>query len=281
MTSPCWNAFLTRLAGQGMVCLTLLLTAILSPSVVAEAAGTRVRIIDTWPEGNHVNLGRDQTFYVRLAYESETPVRIWARPYHEGEPAHAGSHASPRYSGRGEALGWFFLMEPGTRVDEIQVTAGDGSSAGTALMAVWRGQIFASSKPAQTGAPPQWVEELRRQEKAAHDREVREAMAQPVPPGEAILAAVFMWGVLAVGLVGLVWPWWALMRWRGKWLLGAALPALLMTLVVLRLVIGIAVDPGSHNLWPFELLIGGLVSSVVMVVLVVARRLTARMAKAP
>ncbi|MGQ0557510.1 MAG: hypothetical protein ACT4PN_16375 [Nitrospiraceae bacterium] len=72
-------------------------------------AGTVVRILDTWPPGNYVTLGKNQNFYLRLAYETDKPISIWARPYFKGKPAKAGSNTSLSYSGTGETFGWFFF----------------------------------------------------------------------------------------------------------------------------------------------------------------------------
>src|SRR3546814_2356088 len=53
-----------------------------------------------------------------------------------------------------------------------------------------------------------------------------------------------------VGLLALALPAWALWRWRGGWRIAAMVPAALMAFVVLRIVVGVAIDPTSHNLWP-------------------------------
>jgi hypothetical protein len=47
-----------------------------------------------------------------------------------------------------------------------------------------------------------------------------------------------------------------------------------MGFVVLRLMIGIAGDPTSHNLWPFEILQAGALSVVMIAALLIARRFT-------
>src|SRR5262245_27097982 len=72
-------------------------------------ADTTVQVLETHPAGETVTLGQRESFYLRLAYASETPVRIWAQPFFRGEPARAGSNPSLTYSGTGEAIGWFFL----------------------------------------------------------------------------------------------------------------------------------------------------------------------------
>ena len=66
----------------------------------------------------------------------------------------------------------------------------------------------------------------------------------------------------------------ALVSWRGGWRMAAAVPAALMGFVVIRLLVGISIDPTSHNLWPFEILMVGVLSTVIMVLLTLARRAT-------
>ena len=73
-------------------------------------------------------------------------------------------------------------------------------------------------------------------------------------------------------VAGIVLPLWSVWKWRGGWRIAAALPAAAMGFVVLRILIGTAVDPTSHNLWPFEILQVGVVGLVVIGVLAVVRR---------
>ena len=47
----------------------------------------------------------------------------------------------------------------------------------------------------------------------------------------------------------------------------------MMAFVVLRIVVDVARDPTSHNLWPFELLMWGAASVGILGALAVARRL--------
>ena len=79
--------------------------------------------------------------------------------------------------------------------------------------------------------------------------------------------------MLGLILGGLGAPAWALWKWRGGWRVAAAVPALIVAFVVLRIVVDTARDPTSHNLWPFELLMWGAGSVAIVVALAVARRL--------
>lgn len=244
-------------------------------SIDCARAGTVVHVIETWPSGEHLTLGKNQNFYLRLAYETDKPVRIWARPYFNGKPANVGSNPSPTYSGQGETYGWFFFMRPGDVVDEIRITAGDGSISNTPVVAVWRGDIVGGSEVGERQAQPAWIEEMSVHVKAAEeaDRVYRAGTQKPLSRADRVFLAGFGWAVLACGLFGLFMPAWAVWRWQGAWRMAAAVPAAAMGFVIMRIVVDALRDPTSHNLWPFEILIAGSVSTVVMIALYLAHNL--------
>jgi hypothetical protein len=57
---------------QGLAIL-LALTAWFGP-ICGAYADTTVRVIETWPAGDAIVLGRNQNFYLRLAYETDKLV---------------------------------------------------------------------------------------------------------------------------------------------------------------------------------------------------------------
>ena len=234
-------------------------------------ADTTVRVVETFPAGDEVVLGRNQNFYLRLAYATDKPVHIWARPYFQGREVDAGSNPSGTYNGSGETFGWFFLMQPGEEVDEVRIKAGDGSTRNTPVIAIWRGHIKGGGADV-TAAEPGWVGEMKARTKAEQDRAMREQMNKPSSAGDVVLFGGFMLAMLGVGLLAFAAPAWGLWRWRGGWRIAAAVPAAMMAFVVLRIVIGGATDPTSHNLWPFEVLQAGALSVVVMLALLAARK---------
>lgn len=235
-------------------------------------AGTVVRIVETWPPGNYVTLGKNQNFYLRLAYETDKPISIWARPYFKGKPVNAGSNTSPSYSGTGETFGWFFFSHPVDVVDEVQITAGDGSVSNTPVVAVWRGYVLGDNKVSGATAEPAWIAEMRARVKAAEDKAYRARMREPVSRADRALVSGFVLVALACGLFGLIMPAWAVWRWDGAWRMAAAVPAAMMAFVVLRIVVDGLRDPTSHNLLPFEILLAGSVSTVAMTVLYLAHK---------
>ena len=128
------------------ITILLVLAAWFGPIGVAHA-GTTVRVVETWPAGGDVVLGRNQNFYLRLAYDTDKPVGIWVMPYFHGKPAKVGSSPSQTYSGSGETFGWFFFMQPGEAVDEIRVTAGDGGRTARRSSLPGAGTWWLAAKP--------------------------------------------------------------------------------------------------------------------------------------
>jgi len=231
-----------------------------------------VRVIETWPPGEHVTLRRNQHFYLRLAYETDKPVHIWARPYLNGKPANAGSNPSQQYSGKGETFGWFFFHAPGDMVDEVRITAGDGHISNTPIVAVWRGFVVGGSETPDAQAEPIWIAEMSARAKAAQDEAYRAGMQEPLSRFDTALVTGFLWGILAAGLLGFVLPARGIWRWHGAWRIAAAVPATIMAFVVLRIVFDGLRDPTSHNLFPFEILVAGSLSIGIMAMLYLAHR---------
>jgi len=228
-----------------------------------------VKVVATDPPAEST-LGRDESFYVRIQYTSDEPISIWARPYFKGKQVNGKSNASFPHSGSGYALGWFAFNGPG-EVDEVRILIGSKS----------RGEFVAASYPVKiigTGATPDprarepWVDEMLREEQIAQKQAYEKRMNEPVSFGSQILMSGFMLLMLGVLIAGFAAPAWALWKWHGGWRVAAAVPAVLMAFVVLRIVWGVSRDPTSHNLWPFEILIYGVVSLAIMGALVVARR---------
>ena len=96
-------------------------------------------------------------------------------------------------------------------------------------------------------------------------------MNQPVSVGDTLLASGFMLVVVGLLVAGFAAPAWGLWKWRQGWRMAAAVPAALMGFVVLRIVVDVARDPTSHNLWPFEVLMYGTISLAIMAALKIAR----------
>lgn len=228
--------------------------------------------MSTHPASDAVTLGSNQTFYLRLGYTTDEPVHIWARPFFRGREVRAGSNPSRTYTGSGEALGWFFLMEPGQQVDEIRIRVGDGSPARTRFVAPYPVRISSGDRPAAAAGEPDWLVSLRQENERLQREEYEQRMSTPPGAGETLFFGGFMLAVLALGIAGVAAPLWALRRWDGGWRVAAAVPAVMIGFVALRIIVGVTDDPTSHNLWPFEILQVGALSLVVIGVLMAARK---------
>lgn len=238
-------------------------------------AETHVELLGTWPAGDTVTLHRNQNFYMHFGYRSDQPVQIWVQPYFEGKQVNAGSNPSRTYlAGSGEALGWFFLSDPGTQVDEVKVTAGDGSYDRTPVVATFPVAVTGDDAPAESAAQPAWLTSLSAADQAARRADYEKAVSTPPSAGDVALFSGFMLAMFTLGLIGFAGPAWGLWRWRGGWRVAALLPAAIMAFVVLRLFIDTARDPTSHNLWPFEILMWGGFSCLWMLVVVLVRKLS-------
>lgn len=236
------------------------------------SAETAIRILETFPPGKTITLGLNQNFYLRIGYDTDEPVRIWARPTFRGQEVRSGTNPSAVHSGRGEALGWFFMMQPGDEVDQIDVRVGDGSVHGTHVVASYPVRIIAGSQPATGHREPDWVIDLNQRAEEARQAEYESRQNEPQRTGDTLLFGGFVLLVLAVGIIGFVAPVRAMRRWQGGWRVAAAVPLVMLAFVVLRIVFGTMRDPTSHNLWPFEILQVAALSMVIMLVLLGARK---------
>src|SRR5690606_33620696 len=212
------KAFSRALAGTSFMWLLLAAAAAWVPNARAEAT---FRVVDTHPAGERVTLAPNETVYVRVAYTTDEPVRIWARPYFRGAEVRAGSNPSRVHTGSGEALGWFFLFEPGLEVDEIRITAGDGSTAGTRLVATKPVHIVSANRARAAESLPAWAVTLRDEENRLAREDMERRMAEPVGVGSHLLMTTFMFAVLGLGIAGIVLPLRAVRRWQGGWRVAA------------------------------------------------------------
>ena len=250
----------------------LCIASVLLCAAAAAHAISRARIAETSPSGD-ASLGTQEQFWVRIEYQTDEPISLWARPYRNGvQVRKAMSNASSTYSGSGQALGWFALIEPG-EVDEVRILAGGGKPyrewevARRPVNLRWTGQASADVSRAQ------WVPELLKMEQTRNREAAQRRANEPVSIGEISLFNGFMLIVVTLFLAGVCIPIWTAWKWRGGWRLAAAIPAAIMLFVVMRIVVDTARDPTSHNLWPFEILQFGIGAVLVIGVLRWARRI--------
>jgi hypothetical protein len=242
-----------------------------APRLAAQIS-VQVHVVATDP-APEATLGRDDPFSVRIDFTTSAPVRLWVRPYYDGKlVAGATTNGSPERSGTGTALGWFSFSKPAF-VDEVRVLAGGGTPYHEWEVARYPVAAYWNGVAGHRRAVAPWVTRLRAADRAAERRAVREAESKPLSPGEQALFSGFMLVVLALLAATFIAPIWALRTWRGGWRVAAGVPAVLMLGVVVNIGIGVVLDPSSHNLWPFEVLMSGIVGLGVLSVLAVMRRI--------
>jgi hypothetical protein len=192
-------------------------------------ADTTVTIVATDPQGATVSLDRNQSFYLRIAYTTDAPVEIWARPYLRGNEVPATTNASVLHSGSGDALGWFEFIEPG-EVDEIRIKVSEPFEPHGSEIARYPVHITGTDQPAAERTRAAWVERLIREEADMQKQE----MAHP-PAGDGLFTFMITLAIPLLLLGGFAAPAWAWWRWRGGWRGGwriaAAIPGALMALV--------------------------------------------------
>jgi hypothetical protein len=234
-------------------------------------ADTQVSIGDLEPADRSV-LAPGASVYVLMNYETDASVQLWARPYANGVEVPPLSNASPQYTGAGEALGWFALNEPGV-VDEIRIKAGGGDPYREWLVTSLPVRLEWSAEGQSIASKAAWVDELSQAQTAQITAQNRQRAGKGGGAGDTLLFAGFMVLVGALLIGGIALPLRSAMRWRSGWRIAALAPLALMGFVILRIVIDTAIDPTSHNLWPFEILMFGAAALVILVALKLARRI--------
>lgn len=232
-------------------CLCMLALAGFQPQARAQTSpdGTEVHVLDTWPAGASVSLGRNQNFYLHLSYTAHQPTHLWVQPMYRGKQADAGTSGSPIYSGKGEAVVWFFLMSRDAKVDEIRIQTGDGGPGAQPTVLVWQGDIRQGVMTSD--APnPAWLDRMMPE---LAGRAAQPVGQSPSMPRKSSLASVLL--VTLFWLPSLLVPLAAAWFLRGSWRLAMLVPVAGMLFVTLRFAIDVYRDATSHNLWPFELAI--------------------------
>jgi hypothetical protein len=226
--------------------------------------------IDEMDPSDEGALATSDQVSVKVKYRADDEVQIFVRPYFQGRQVDAMGNASPRYpQGSGEAFGWFQGIASG-QVDEVRVTMTELQS----------GRVFEDSRKVDfyfmggSRAPhpkAAWAVELGRKQQALIEQQAAEHASKPDPGGD-LLSTAFMLIAMGLMLAGMGLPLYGVLKWDGRWRVAAAILFALFGFVVLRIIIGTTIDPTSHNLWPFEVLIGGFFSTLAMIVMLAIRR---------
>jgi hypothetical protein len=230
----------------------LLLVAFVACTAQAEI---RAIIAETDPPGEAVTLGRDEVFWVRIAYDSDEPVRIWARPYLDGKEVAAHSNPSITHTGRGYALGWFSFRQA-AQADEIRIQVGTSRSSQSLEIARHPVQLTATGQPVARRTAAPWVDELRRETEARGRLEQERVSSRPASTKDAVVTYGLMLLVAAVVLgvpALLVWAAW---NWRRNGFPvapGGYVPYAVSALIGLAVCLAISLATGRKEAWDSDL----------------------------
>ena len=235
-------------------------------------ASVSVEVVDTWP-GTDQTLVVEQKFYVLLRYTSDSPVRIYVRPYTDGKQSNAITHGAVTLpAGSNETLGWFAMRSEGT-VDQVRIST-DTENSGypehvlTMLVKLaWKPDGMMTD----TGQP-EWIERINQRNDELWLAEQKKA-AEETPVAQKGLGAMIIAILFGIPVVTLILCVLAIARWKGIWLNAGGVPLVMFVLWLAKFLFDIARDPTSHNLWPFELLIWSSVTLFWLLTWFVARKL--------
>lgn len=233
-----------------------------------------VRIVAVSPDPAD-RLAGGQNLSVRVAYESDQPLRFQAAGYREGKKHESlATNPSPVYpAGKGEAIVWVF-GQPGARIDELRVRVSDAgwkpiSEVAVPVQAAWRAGV----SPAPEAA---WVAEAI----AAHHQVIQQALKSEMVADRtkstlfdtlwlglsALLVPVAFLSVPGYPLLQLFTLW----KLRGPSRLLSALPLAFMLPVYAFCLYALTQD---SNLWPLYAIFASPVAFVItLTVFLVARR---------
>ncbi|HUL46233.1 MAG TPA: hypothetical protein VLV25_03980 [Steroidobacteraceae bacterium] len=250
---------------------SLLLLLAGGPASPADTPQVTVSLVETDPASPATLHGTDNV-YVHVHYSASAPIKIWVRPYFQGHTAAAMTMGSPVYpAGEGEAFGWFAFRGAG-RVDSIHLEVATERSGYPFTEQAFPADYSWDGAPGAWHEPAAWVAPFQEQEKQREKEAYQRYAKQPLGVAGDIALAVFGVIVLASLAVCFLWPLWALLRWRGRWRVLAAIPLLFVALWVIKDIVEISADPTSHNLLPFEVVEAAVPVAIFMSVLWVLRR---------
>jgi hypothetical protein len=253
---------------------------LLLPGAAASAADppeVTLLLVETDPEAA-ATLSANDNVYVHFHYSASAPVRIWVRPFFQGQIAPAMTMGSPLYpAGEGEGFGWF-AFRGAARVDSIHLQVATENSGYPFTEQAFPAEFTWNGAPGPAHERAAWVAPFEQRAQAQEREAYQHYMNQPAGARGGIALAVF--GVLVLGsaLVCFLWPVWALLRWRGAWRALAAIPLAFVALWVVKDIVEICADPSSHNLLPFELIEAAVIVAVSMSILWLLRRRALRAA---
>jgi len=221
-----------------------LLAALFACVSLGRAAPPEVKATATSPEAP-ARLAAHEALYVRIAYQSDQPLRFQAAGYFHGtKKANFMMNPSPVYpAGRGEAVAWL-SADAGARIDEMRVLVQDASwkalgEVPLPVQAAWHAGIPAN-------APADWARELSKAQQRLLSQDLQQLGKGTGTPWDRFVDAALPFLFLSVPFYPLVQAW-ALYRQRGARRLLAAVPLAFMLPTYAFCLYALSQD---SNLWP-------------------------------
>jgi hypothetical protein len=213
----------------------------------ASLAAVSARIVATDPAATET-LNRGDALYVRIAYDSDMPVRFQVDGFANGERiGGAATNPAPVYpAGQGEAIVWLSLYQP-VYMDEVRVRVNDAHWEVQQVLSqpvslYWERQPRASPR---VEAP--WVRALSSEQQSLARAAQQAAAATEGFDVYTLLVMLMGWSVPGY----LVLQVYMLSRYRGGWRKAAMAPLALMVPLLAYTVFALL---AGSNLWPLLLI---------------------------
>jgi hypothetical protein len=242
--------------------LTLFFILLAFPALACAEA--RVEVIESDP-ASPVTLAHWEQYFVRIAYETDQPIRVRGDAYAGGKRVTAMTSGSPRYEpGTGEALFWFSYTTP-ARVDRVVVWAEDEKTRQPVAKTEigvdleWTGQ-----KSATRRRQADWVTHMLAEQNRRSREEIREHMDRPTPWWETMLFFAAIWSIPIYFIMQVV----LLRRWRGGWRVAAAIPAVPMLFILGHAIFAFV---AGSNIFPLGLIFTAAPALMCLLVLMAVR----------
>jgi hypothetical protein len=246
----------------------LALAALLcAPHAVAQSP-VALEVSATDPEPQAA-LQRGETFYARVAYQSDRPLRIRIQGLRQGRQVPTMTNPAPRSNPpSGETIVWLASDRPAT-TDEILVTAEDEATGKVVAQVSVPVNLEWTGNPATT---PRQVADWARTMSQAQQQSISQDMRTYGEGGGLMSTLLDL--VIRFSLPGyIVAQIWSLRRLEGSWRKAAWVPAFVMGAALLFSLF--ALSRGS-NLWPIWLILLAPLALIWLAVLMLLHRSTAR-----
>jgi hypothetical protein len=238
-----------------------------APHAIAQSPSVALEVSATDPEPQ-ATLQRGETFYVRVAYQSDRPVRIRIQGLRQGQMVPTMTNPSPRSDPpSGETIVWLASDKPAI-ADEIRVSAEDQATGKVIAQTSLPVNLEWTGSPAST--PRQeagWARTMSQAQQQVISQEMR-SYGEGGGFMTTLLGLVIMLSVPGYIAAQI----WALKRLQGGWRVAAWVPAFVMGAALIFSLF--ALSRGS-NLWPIWLILLAPLALIWLAVLMLLNRSTA------